>query len=241
MCGRFALSITPARFARVFGCAAPAAPARWNIAPDSPIVVVRTGATGVREAALVRWGLLPPWSSDPVDPARQINARVETAAEKPMFRAAFRRRRCLVPADGFYEWQKRGTGPSQPFFVRYRDGGPMAFAGLWWRTRLADGGELDSCAILTMDALPSIRGIHHRMPVLVPPEQFDLWLDPSVRDPALLRALLAPPEEDAVEAVPVDRRVNDPRNEGPELVAPVPEPAPEARPEPKRAVQGRLF
>ncbi len=241
MCGRFALSITPAQFRRVFGCEPPEMPARFNITPDSEILVVRAGVDGLREAVPVRWGLLPPWSSDPADPARQINARIETAAEKPMFRAAFRRGRCLVPADGFYEWQKGGGGPSRPWFVRMRDGGPMAFAGLWWRTRLADGSELDTCAILTMDALPSIRGIHHRMPVIVAPDRFDAWLDPALRDPALLRELLAPPGDGEIEAVPVSRRVNDPRNEGPELVQPVEEAPPEIRHGPKRAAQGSLF
>lgn len=241
MCGRFALSITPAQFVQLFGCAAPELPARFNITPDSPILIVRTGADGRREAALARWGLLPPWSSDAADPARQINARIETAAEKPMFRTTLRRGRCLIPADGFYEWQKRGSGPSQPFFVRLRDGGVMAFAGLWRRSRLADGSELDSCAILTMAAWPAIRGIHHRMPVIVPPERFDVWLDPGVGDPAMLRALLTPPMEMEIEAVPISRRVNNPRNEGPELIEPMAEPTPHGQARPERAVQRRLF
>lgn len=241
MCGRFALSITPAQFQRIFACTPPELPARYNIAPDSLIIVLRAQAGGGREAVPMRWGLLPPWSTDAADPARQINARIETAAEKPMFRAAFRRGRCLVPADGFFEWQKRGSGPSQPFFVRRRDGVPMAFAAISWRSRLADGSELDTCAILTTDALPSIRDIHPRMPVIVAPDRFDAWLDPGLQDPALLRALLTPPGEHEIEAVAVSRRVNDPRNEGPELLEPVAAGVAEARHKTKPLAQESLF
>jgi putative SOS response-associated peptidase YedK len=241
VCGRFALSITPAQFQRVFGCAPPELPARYNIAPDSPIIVVRRRADGSREAVCMHWGLLPPWSTNAADPARQINARIETAAEKPMFRAAFRRGRCLVPADGFYEWQKRGSGPSQPFFVRRLDGAPMAFAAISRRSRLADGSELDTCAILTTDALPSIRDIHPRMPVLVAPEHFDAWLDPGLQDPALLRALLTPPEAHEIGALAVSRRVNDPRNDGPELLEPVAVSAAEDRRTTRPLAQESLF
>ena len=140
MCGRFALSIIPARFQRVFGVAPPEGyRARWNIAPETPVLTVRAGEDGAREAVPVRWGMLGPWMKDPKDAGRQINARSESAAEKPMFRAAFRQHRCVIPADGFYEWQKGAGGPSRPFFVRRRDGEPLAFAGLWQPVRLELG------------------------------------------------------------------------------------------------------
>ncbi len=240
MCGRFALSITPARFRDLFGCPPPAGyAARWNIAPDSEVPVIRSGPEGVREAVWMRWGLLGSWMRDPRDPGRQINARLETAADKPMFRAAFRRRRCLVPADGFYEWRKRRRGASQPHFVRLGEGAPMAMAGIWQATRLADGSLHESFAILTRPACPAIREIHHRMPVLVPPERWDAWLDPEPRDARLLRELLECGPM-AVEARPVSRRVNSPANDDPELPAPVEEEAEERNPAPA-PVQGSLF
>lgn len=227
MCGRFALSITPAQFQRAFGVMPPAGyAARWNIAPDSPILAVR-GAEGGREAVFLRWGMLGPWMTDPKDPARQINARAESAAEKPMYRNAFRKHRCVIPADGFYEWRKGGGGPSRPFFTRRRDGEPLALAGLWQPVRLADGGTLETCAILTTAANALLRPIHGRMPVMLRPEALDTWLDPAVRDPELLRALLDDPmPEAALEAREVGRGVNNPRHDEPGLVEPVAESPP---------------
>lgn len=236
MCGRFALSIDPEGFQGTFGCAPPEGmQARWNIAPDSAIVVVRRGEGGAPEAAFVRWGLLGPWMTEASDPGRQINARAETAAEKPMFRDAFRRGRCLIPASGFYEWQKAGSGPAQPFFVGLADGGPFAFAGLWRANRLADGGTLATCAILTTAASPLLKPIHHRMPVILPEASHGLWLDPSVKDRGLLEALLIPRPDRELAAWPVSRAVNNPRSEGPELARPV-----EAAPDPGPA-QGSLL
>ncbi len=239
MCGRFALSITPARFRDLFGCPPPAGyVARWNIAPDSAVPVIRTGPEGLREAVLLRWGLLGPWMRDPRDPGRQINARFETAAEKPMFRAAFRQRRCLVPADGFFEWQKRGKGPSRPHFVRLEEDTPMAMAGIWQAIRLEDGTLHESFAILTRPSSPAIREIHHRMPVVVPPEHWDAWLDPGLRDPAMLRELLESGPV-AMDAWPVSRRVNSPANDDPALLARKEEE--EQIPAAGRAAQDSLF
>ena len=236
MCGRFALSVTPARFRELFGCPPPAGyAARWNIAPDSEVVAIRRRADGGREAAWLRWGLLAPWMRDPRDPGRQINARAETAGEKPMFRAAFRARRCLLPADGFYEWRRRGRGASRPHFVRLDGDRPMAMAGIWERIRLTDGGILDTVAILTRPAVPEIRDIHHRMPVVLPEERWDAWLDPELSDPALLRELLLS-EDVTVGAFPVSRRVNSPANDDPGLLDPEPEDAVAEAPR-----QGRLF
>jgi hypothetical protein len=146
MCGRFALSLLAARFPDVLGATAPEGyRPRWNIAPDGPILILRGGRPG-REAVLARWGLLGPWMTDAGDRGRQINARLETAADKPMFKAAFAKGRCVVPADGFYEWQKQTRGPSRPFFVRSSDGSPLLMAGLWRRNRLSDGSLLESAA-----------------------------------------------------------------------------------------------
>jgi putative SOS response-associated peptidase YedK len=221
MCGRFALSIIPAEFRRVFGCAPPEGTAtRYNITPDTLIVVVRAGPEGAPEAAFARWGLLGPWMKEANDPGRQINARAETAAEKPMFRDAFRKSRCLIPASGFYEWQK-GGGPSRPFFVRLASGEPFAFAGLWRASRLADGTVLETCTILTTDASPLLKPIHHRMPVILPASQHDAWLDPAVTSREFLEALLTPRPDGELVAHEVGRAVNNPRNDGPALVAPV--------------------
>lgn len=217
MCGRFALSILPSEIPDLLGVAAPEGyRPRWNITPDSPILVVRAAGCA-REAAMPRWGMLAPWMNDPRDPGRQINARIETAAEKPMFKSAFLKGRCLVPADGFFEWQKLPKGPSRPFFVRPKHDRLFAFAALWRRNRLADGTLFESVAILTRDADPELAAIHSRMPVVVPAHLWARWLAPEPADAALLKALAQPV---AVEVIAVSRAVNDPRNDGPELLLP---------------------
>jgi putative SOS response-associated peptidase YedK len=157
------------------------------------------------------------------DPGRQINARAETAAAKPMFRDSLRKGRCLIPATGFYEWQKTGSGPSRPCHVALASGAPFAFAGLWRRNRLADGALLDSCAILTTDASPLLRGIHHRMPVILPPAHHASWLEPAVKAPEFVQALLTPVPDQELAAWEVGRAVNNPRQDGPQLVEPVQE------------------
>jgi putative SOS response-associated peptidase YedK len=222
MCGRFALSILPAQFQRVFGCAPPEGlAARYNVTPDTAIVIVRAGPEGTPEAVFARWGLLGPWMKEANDPGRQINARSETAAEKPMFRDVFRKSRCLIPAMGFYEWQKAGGGPSRPFYIALASGEPFAFAGLWRASRLVDGTVLETCTILTTDAYPSLKPIHHRMPVILPEASQALWLDPPVKDPEFVQALLTPRPEQELVAHEVGRAVNNPRNDGPALVGPV--------------------
>lgn len=237
MCGRFALSIVAAEMPELLGVEAPEGyRPRWNVTPDSPVLAIRAGARGP-EAVLLRWGLLGPWMKDAQDPGRQINARIETAAGKPMFKAAFLKGRCLLPADGFYEWQKQPKGPSRPFFVRPPDGRPIVFAGLWRRNRLADGALLDTVAILTRDADPEIAAIHHRMPVVVPKALWARWMAPDPVDPELLAALSAPV---GLEAVEVSRAVNDPRNDGPELVRPVAD-GPAPHPPEAPLVQPRLL
>lgn len=222
MCGRFALSIVASELGDVLGAAVPEAyRPRWNIAPDSPILILRRGREG-REAVLVRWGFLGPWMSEAGDPGRQINARLETAADKPMFKAAFAKGRCIVPADGFYEWQKQPKGPSRPFFVRSADGAPLLMAGLWRRNRLSDGSLLDTAAILTRAAEAELAAIHPRMPVLLPGRLVEAWLAPEPPPPALVAELLeGPPDRPALELLEVGRGVNDARRDGPELIEPV--------------------
>ena len=149
-----------------------------------------------------------------------INARAETVADRPSFRAAFRRRRCLVPADGYYEWKKTGPRQKQPYLVRPPAGGVLAFAGLWERWCGPDGEELESATIITTPPVPAIRELHDRMPLILPAERWAAWLDPALEDPARLAPLLAPDPELRLEFAPVSPRVNDPRNEGPENIAP---------------------
>ncbi len=235
MCGRFALYLQAGAFADIFGCPAPAdlAP-RYNIVPDGAIVAIVRGEQG-RVAGRLRWGLLPPWAEAPNDRGRQINARSETVFEKPSFKSAALRHRCLIPASGFYEWQKGGAA-SRPWFIHRADKAPIAMAGIWRRSRLGDATHT-SCAILTMDAYPSIEGIHHRMPVMLDPAAWDAWLDPETRDPVQLQLALQPLPEALITAHEVSRAVNSPANDRADLVEPVGEaPAAPAAPE-----QGALF
>lgn len=221
MCGRFALSLAAAQLSHILGAALPKEyQPRWNIAPDSPILILR-GTLLAREATLVRWGFLGPWMTDAADPGRQINARLETAFAKPMFKSAFREGRCLVPADGFFEWQKRPKDRSWPFFVRRTDRLPLLMAGLWRRNRLVDGTLLDTVAILTRPAQLELAAIHHRMPVVVPERYVDAWLSPTPLAAEFVEELLKGPHNaPPLETFAVGRWVNDPRNDGPELVEP---------------------
>lgn len=235
MCGRFALYLQAGAFAEIFGCTPPEdlAP-RYNIVPDGGIVAVVQGSEG-RRAGRLRWGLLPPWAETSDDRGRQINARSETVFEKPSFKSAALRHRCLIPASGFFEWQK-GGGASRPYFIHRSDGAPIAMAGIWRQSWFGDT-SVASCAILTMDAYPSITGIHHRMPVMLDPVAWDAWLDPSARDPHLLRRALQPLPEALIAAHEVSRAVNSPANDRPDLVEPMTETTPGAAvPE-----QGALF
>jgi putative SOS response-associated peptidase YedK len=202
--------------------------------PDGGIVVVVRGAEG-RRAGRLRWGLLPPWAEAPDDHGRQINARSETVFDKPSFKSAALRHRCLIPASGFFEWQK-GGGASLPHFIHRADAAPVAMAGIWRQSRFGDN-SVATCAILTMDAYPSIAGIHHRMPVMLDPVAWDAWLDPATRDADALRRALQPLPEAVITAHEVSREVNSPANDRPDLVAPVVETTP-ATPPP---AQGALF
>jgi putative SOS response-associated peptidase YedK len=220
MCGRFALRTSGKALADFFGLTGePAVEPRYNIAPSQPVAVVRTAAAGAgRELAWLRWGLIPPWAQDPALGNQMVNARVESAATRPAFRGAFRHRRCLVPADGFYEWQ-RTNGNKQPYYVTRLDGRPLAFAGLWevWDR---GGGPIESCTILTTAADDRLAALHDRMPVLLEPEAYARWLDPAVQDPAQLQRLLRPYPSEALALRRVGPQVNDPRNDGPRCIEP---------------------
>ncbi len=225
MCGRFTLRAPAHALAAAFkvAIAANLAP-RYNIAPTQPVAVVRTAPAPagkrVRAFALLRWGLIPAWAKDAAIGARLINARAETLAEKPAFRAAYRARRCLVLADGFYEWQRTTGGGKQPWFIRRADDAPFAFAGLWEVWRGGAGEAVESCAIVTTGANARLAAIHDRMPAILTPEAADLWLAPD-QPPARLAELLRPAPEEALVAHPVDRRVNSPANDDPACIAPL--------------------
>jgi putative SOS response-associated peptidase YedK len=196
---------------------------RYNIAPTQALPVAREPEPGRRQLAAMEWGLVPFWAADPKETRSKyslINARAESVADKPAFKAAFRRRRALVPADGFYEW-KQGDKPKQPYWIRLKSGEPMFFAGIWerWEGEI-DGAPrtIDSYCIIVGEPNDLLAGIHNRMPVIVDPDDWALWLDPGVREPEPLQDLLAPYPAEAMEAVPVSRRVNSPANDDAGLI-----------------------
>ncbi len=188
----------------------------YNIAPTQEVVAV-VEEDDKRKLEMFHWGLIPSWAKDPAIGNKMINARAETVSEKPSFRSAFKKRRCLILADGFYEWQKTDSG-KQPFYIHMQDGCPFVFAGLWedWR----NGEEIRSCAIITTDANDLMGEIHHRMPVILPPENYAVWLDPDFDEKEPLMDLLKPYPSDEMEAYAVSRRVNKPSNNEPSVVEP---------------------
>jgi putative SOS response-associated peptidase YedK len=222
MCGRFTLRTPTAILVEQFQLGgAPQLTPRFNIAPTQPIALVRLSpGDDTRRLTLARWGLVPPWAKDPSMGARMINARGETVASKPAFRAAFRRRRCLVPADGYYEWQKLGNR-KQPFHLRMQDNRPFALAGLWeqWRGDRDDDAEpLQTCTIITTQANELGRPIHDRMPVILDAADYELWLDPQMQDSGRIEPLLRPYDSAAMVAEPVSTYVNNVRHDGPKCL-----------------------
>jgi putative SOS response-associated peptidase YedK len=211
MCGRFTLRTTGEAVADFFGLREiPTLPPRFNIAPTQPVPVVRMSQEG-RELAMLRWGLIPSWAEHPAIGNRMMNARADGVATKPSFRKAFRQRRCLVVADGFYEWKKL-NGRKQPYYLHMKDGQPFAFAGIWehW-----DRGKepIESCTILTTEPNELAASIHDRMPVILNPADYDVWLDPKVQDMQRLEPpLLVPYTSEVMAAYPVSTRVNSPAN-----------------------------
>ena len=218
MCSRYNLTSPPEAVRTYFGVGVfEPFPPRYNIAPSEPVAIVRQSHRGTPELTLVRWGLVPSWIKDPRQRAPVINARLETAAEKPSFRGAMRHRRCLVPADGFYEW----TGPKGgrvPWLVRRRGGGLLALAGLWEHWLGADGSEIETMAILTVPATAGVAHIHDRMPAIVEPAAFSAWLDCRSGSAVGVGPLVEPVPDGMLETVEVSPRLNDPRNKGPDVM-----------------------
>jgi putative SOS response-associated peptidase YedK len=220
MCGRYVITSSPEAIRALFRyLEQPYFPARYNIAPTQPIPVVRI-VEGKRTFTLMRWGLIPAWVKDPRRFSLLINARGESLSEKPAFRYAMRRRRCLVPADGFYEWKRSGGG-KRPYFVRPRHAGPIAFAGLWETWMGPNGEEMDTAYIITTVANRTLVPIHGRMPVIVAPDAFELWLDCIREDDCTAAALIAPPPDGLLEAYEISAAVNHATNDSPDLVEPL--------------------
>ncbi len=221
MCGRFALTMTPDELQALMGYRDEVDfPPRYNIAPTQPVAIVRL-ERGARRFALVRWGLVPGWVKDPQNFSLLFNARSESALEKASFRSALRYRRCLFPASGFYEWRRGPGKEKQPFWIRPRDGGIVAFAGLWetWSDR--DGGEIDNACILTTDANRTIAPIHERMPVVIAPADFDRWLDAGTHRAETVTDLMRPAPDYLFEAIAVGPRINAAANDDASLQQPV--------------------
>ena len=226
MCGRFSLTSKGQRLRERFGLTEEPGEiaARYNIAPSQPVLVIPNRRQRLLRPA--RWGLVPQWARDPSIGHRLINVRADTLAARPAFREALERKRCVIPADGFYEWRRDGK-QRRAFYVHARDGAPLAFAGLWdvWRPR--DGGEpIASCTIVTTDPNELLSSIHDRMPVVLPPAAYDAWLDPHPRPAAELASLLVPYPAGALDAYEVSSWVNTPDHEGPECIAPLADPGP---------------
>jgi putative SOS response-associated peptidase YedK len=192
--------------------------ARYNIAPSQSVLAARGGSAGDAELVLLRWGLVPHWSQGADSRFSMINARAETVHEKPAYRGPFRHHRCLIPAEGFYEW-KQEAGGKQPYFIHTAEQRPFAMAGLWDHWQDADGNELQSCSIIVTDADPALAEIHDRMPLILAPEQYAAWLDPSNQDSAAIRELMQFSVA-GLQFQPVSKRVNNPANDDPELMAP---------------------
>ena len=213
MCGRYAQRTDPKRLAKEFKVAEVLnVEPRYNIAPTQEVLAVRESPDG-REMTLYKWGLVPSWAKDASVGAKLINARGETVTEKPSFREAFRRRRCVIPADGFYEWQRK-NGRKQPFFFRMMDERPFGFAGLWERWEGEGGEVINSCAILTTEANEVLRPVHDRMPVILHPDDYELWLGAEARELGLVKEMLRPYPAEEMVGYPVGRGVNSPRNQG---------------------------
>lgn len=220
MCGRFAQRTPTKTLAREFQVdEITDIEPRYNIAPAQDILSIRRTDEG-REAALLKWGLVPSWAKDVSIGAKLINARSETVTEKPSFREAFKRRRCIIPLDGFYEWQRKGDR-KQPYFFLMRDEHPFGFAGLWEKWRDADGQALETCTILTTEANEVLRSIHDRMPVILHPDDYELWLGGDARELDFVKELLRPYPGEEMVGYPVSTLINSPYGQGAELIKPM--------------------
>ena len=218
MCGRFTLRTPAKELMKAFRLAeAPDLMPRYNVAPTQQVAAIRLNPeTGTRQLSMFRWGLVPSWADDPKIGYGMINARAESVAMKPAYRSAFKKGRCLVIADGFYEWKKAGA-KKQPYLIQLRDNEPFAFAGLAEHWHLGDD-TIDSCTIITTEPNELMEGIHDRMPVILPSEDYDLWLDPDFHGQGKLLEMLMPYPAEEMKAFPVSTVVNNPRNESRECV-----------------------
>jgi putative SOS response-associated peptidase YedK len=210
-------------------------PPQYNIAPGQDIYAVRgiivrdeqTRAAATnnyqKEVVPFKWGLIPFWAKDPTIGNRMINSRSETVTEKPSFKAAFKNHRCLIAADGFYEWQKKSEGPKQPYFIRMKENKPLALAGIWDKWKSPEGQTVESCSILTTEPNEVVKPIHKRMPVIIDPKNFDFWLNPENKEIEKIKPLLKPYDAKKIEAYPVSLYVNKPENKGEECITRVEE------------------
>lgn len=252
MCGRYMMTSAPEAIRALFRYREqPNFPPRHNIAPTQPVAIVRM-TEGEKHFALVRWGLIPPWVKDPKAFSLLINARCESLGDKPAFRNAMKRRRCLFPADGFYEWKTEGSR-KRPFAARPKDGGPMAFAGLWENWIGPNGEELESAAIITTEANKEMGAVHHRAPVIVPPGQFDFWLDCANVSEQEAASLFGKAPDGSMQVYEISTAVNHVANDSANLLIPYdasaepapeppkPKPARKPAPKPQDTGQGSLF
>ena len=236
MCGRFVSSSSADKIAQFFGASfeGEALPPNFNVAPTQDVLAVVADAAGEREVQAFHWGLVPSWAKDMKVGSKMINARSETIGEKPAFKGPFKKHRLIIPMDGFYEWQQAGEGApvgksgkplKTPMFIHRADDQPLAVAGLWaaWRDKAAgpDAPWLHSCTVITTSANDTMAPVHDRMPVLLPHDAWDEWLDPTNQDMAALQHLLVPAPNDVLTMHAVSTAVNNVRNKGPELMAPV--------------------
>ena len=214
MCGRFTQKGSFKNLAELLGLPIPPTLApRYNIAPSQRIACVRTSPQSTtRECVDLKWGLVPSWAKDPSIGNKMINARAETVAEKPSFRKAFKQQRCMVLADGFYEWKREGNA-KQPYYIRFKDQRPFCFAGLWERWENGTDGPLETCAMLTIGPNAVMEPIHHRMPVILQEHDYETWLDQNIQNPQALSSLLQPYPPAEMEAFPVSAIVNNPKND----------------------------
>lgn len=220
MCGRYTLTATPEAIQQAFnlGTLPDDLPPRYNIAPTQHVPIITNHAPDV--LTIVRWGLIPSWSRDAAAAARMINARAETVDEKPSFRSAFKRRRCLIPADGFFEWTAQQGGRKRPYYIHHVDHAVFAFAGLWELWHSPEGDEVQTCTIITSEPNDLIRPLHNRMAVILDPADYDLWLSPDELPAAALKPLLRPYPAEKMAAYPVSTLVNSPANDTPQTIIP---------------------
>ncbi len=239
MCGRFTLAKPAQSIAELFlTLEFEDIEPRYNIAPTQPVLTVLNDPESRRRAPrLMHWGLIPFWAKDVKIAYKLINARSETAAEKPSFRAAFKYRRCLIPCDGFYEWKKLDERRKQPYYIQAHGGGLFAIAGLWEHWSGPGGEEIDSCTLLTTDANQTMAPVHDRMPVILNRDDFAMWLDPDVHEKGPLQALCKPAPDDLLTMRPVSAYVSRAGNEGPRCIEPLKEPETKTAP---KADQGQM-